>query len=312
MAPAKNTKTPEKTAPRATRKEQVKTVEAQTVLESVKDLTPQKVVAEVSNLQLSVQGQLASIQNSMTVQLQKLTELDTAITLKEQRLKDLFAIEAEAVTLDDLRMQIENERIKADADSENIRRNWTEEETDRNKRWKREEDEHTYTFASMKKRVMEEFHAEVEKNKRNEAIRQADLNKTWSEREIILKAKEADYNAMKTLVDGFDARLKQEISKAETIKENSLKKEYEHTKALLIKDNDAAKNMAAMEVKSADAKATALAEQVKELQVQLVSARADAKEVASQALQSASGRQVADALQRVVDTRDTTPSGKNK
>jgi hypothetical protein len=49
-----------------------------------------------------------------------------------------------------------------------------------------------------------------------------------------------------------------------------------------------------------------LHEQIKDLQIQLASARTDAKDVATQALQSASGRQVADALQRVVDTRDTT------
>jgi hypothetical protein len=49
---------------------------------------------------------------------------------------------------------------------------------------------------------------------------------------------------------------------------------------------------------------------VKDLGTQLVSARADAKEVASQALQSASGRQVADALQRVVDNTKDQPSEK--
>lgn len=304
-APAKATKS-------TTRKEQAKTVEAQTVLDHVKGLTPQKVVAEVSNLQLSVQGQLAEIQNSMTVQLQKLAELDTAINLKEQRLKDLFNIEAQAVTLDDLRLQIETEQKAWEADKEGRRRTWNEEETERNKRWKREDDEHAYSFSNMKKRVMEEFQAEVEKNKRAEAIRQSDLAKSWKEREDALKIKETESAELKKQVEGFDARLKTEIAKAEAIKEASLKREYQHQTALLAKDSESAKSMAAMEVKSAEAKAHALAEQVKELQTQLISARADAKEVASQALQSASGRQVADALQRVVDTRDTNTTSKSK
>jgi 3-dehydroquinate dehydratase len=43
--------------------------------------------------------------------------------------------------------------------------------------------------------------------------------------------------------------------------------------------------------------------QIHDLQAQLVAARADAKEVASQALQSASGRQVVEALQRAQEVQ---------
>ena len=64
-----------------------------------------------------------------------------------------------------------------------------------------------------------------------------------------------------------------------------------------------------MKIASQDKVITGLQEQIDNLQMQLVSARADAKDVASEALKSASGRQVAEALQRVVDTQQPVTKG---
>jgi uncharacterized small protein (DUF1192 family) len=77
--------------------------------------------------------------------------------------------------------------------------------------------------------------------------------------------------------------------------------------ALLKKDFDAEKNLHQIRVSAMDETITGLQDQIANLQAQLTQARSDAKEVASQALQSASGRDVAVALQRVVDTSVAAP-----
>jgi hypothetical protein len=297
-------------AVKGTKNKKIESVEAQAVLTTVRGLSLPKVVAEVSDLQLSIQGQLAALSNSLANKITQVEQLDTAIGLKEQRLKELHGIESEAITLDDMRAQKEAEQVKWQADRDSRTAEWDDETQERAKRWQREEANYAYTWAQKLEREKEAFEADVARAKRNEQIRQETLAKAWSERENAIKAKETEFTALKQQVDGFDARLKAEVAKEVAVATNALKRTYDHEKALLVKDNEASQKLADMSVKSAEAKVAAMTEQIKELQAQLLAARTDAKEVATQALQSASGRQVADALQRVVDAKDTNTQGK--
>jgi hypothetical protein len=297
-------------AVKGTKNKKIESVEAQTVLTTVKGMNLPKVVAEVSDLQLSIQSQLAGLSTSLANKISQVEQLDTAITLKEQRLKELHGIESEAITLDDMRAQKEAEQSQWNEDRDLRDAQWQEEEQERQRRWKREEDEYVYTWQQKLQREKEAFEADVARHKRNEAIREETLNKAWTERENAIKAKEAETAELRKQVEGFDAKLKAEVAKEIAVATNALKRQYEHEKALLVKDNEAFVKVAEMKVTAAESKANALSEQIKEIQGQLTEARKDAKEVASQALQSASGRQVAEALQRVVDSKDNQVQNK--
>lgn len=286
----------------------IEQTEARTVLNTVKELDPAKVVTDVSNLQLSVQSTLANLSASITGKMSQIDTIDTAIKLKEERLKELYGIEKEAITLDDMKAQVEALRIQNELDIKERDARWSEEDAERVKALKRASDDWTYEFEQKKKRAQEEFDAELQRQKRAEALRAETLAKEWKEREVTLANRETEFAEMKKQVDGFDARLKTEVAKAEAVLTNVMKRQYEHEKALMAKDAESAKILHESQVSSLQTTIANLNKQVAEVTAQLQLARADAKEVATQALQSASGRQVSEALQRAMDNQSNAPA----
>jgi chromosome segregation ATPase len=294
-------------ATKGNKNKKIEATEAQAVLDSVKGVNLQSVIAEVGTLQVSVQESLANLSGALSSKIQEMQNLDTAISLKNVRLKELHNIESEAVTLDDMKAQRDAEQVEWNSQRNERDQEWDDEENERNRRLKRAEDEYTYNFEQIKKKQYDEFDAEMNKRKRDEALRSETLERSWKERDAALRAKETEFTALQAQVAGFDAKLKTEVSKAEAVLGNVLKKQYEHETALLKKDVEADKNLHQIRVSAMDETITSLQEQIKDLQTQLAQARSDAKDVASQALQSASGRDVAVALQRVVDTGVNAP-----
>lgn len=291
-------------ATKGTKNKKIEAVEAKAVLDAVKDLDLNTVVTEISGLQVSIQNTLAGLSATLTNKVQQLQQADAAIDLKEQRLTELFQIEKEAVSLDELKAQkVEEdmswERKRLDRDAA-----WEEEAQERDKTWKRTEEEHHYSMTQAQKRSQDEFAALLSQNQRNEKIRQEALQKTWEDRDNALKSREKEFTDLKTQVDGFDAKMKAEVSKAEAIVGNSMKRQYDHEVALLKKDMESERNLNVVKITALEDTIDKLENQIATLQVQLAAARTDAKEVATQALQSASGRQVVDALQRAADSKD--------
>jgi len=290
----------------------IEATEAQVVLDSVKDMELTKVVSEIGNLQVSLQGTLAHLTATITNKIQQVEQLDTAIGLKEQRLQELHGIEKEAVSLDEMKAQKEEEARKWEKERDDRDAQWDEEEEERAKIWQRTEEDFKYTTEQAHKKVQDDFEAQLSKRNREELLRAEQLQRSWTERESALKAKEQEFTDLKAQVAGFDAKLKAEVSKAEAVLGNVMKKQHEHEMALLRKDSESEKNLSAAKISAMSDQMENLEKQIHDLQVQLVSARTDAKEVATQALQSASGRQVADALQGVVNTRNDNVPSKTK
>lgn len=285
----------------------IEQTEAKAILDSVKDLDLTKVITEVSGLQVDVQSTLAGLSAALTNKIQQLEQMDTAIVLKEQRLQDLYGIENLAITLDEMKAQKEEEERQAAVDRQERAKHWMEEEAERQKKWKRIDEESEYVRVLTHKKWKDEFDTEVLVAKRNEATRQDMLSKSWQERELALKGKEQEFADLQKAVTEFDARLKAEVAKAESVLGSFLKKDYQHQMELLRRDAEAQNNLNTMRIGAQEKVIQGLHEQIKDLQIQLTAARTDAKDVATQALQSASGRQVVDALERVA--KDTTPRG---
>jgi hypothetical protein len=293
-------------ATKGTKAKKVQATEAQATLEAVKDLDLTTVIGEVGNLQVTVQNSLASLSALLTGKIQQVETIDTAIDLKQDRLQELFGIENEAISIDDLRAQREEELRDWQKKKQERDTQWTEELSDREKFRKREADEYLYTTKQTQKRIKDEFDSEIARQKREEQIRQEMLQREWAVREEAIANREDEVAELQTKVSEFDNRLKTEVSKAEAIVGNTLKRQHEHELALLKKDAETAQKMSHAHVQMQQTTINSLQDQIRELQVQLIAARSDAREVASQALQSASGRQVVEALQRVADNQTQT------
>jgi len=285
-------------AAKGTKNRKIEATEAAAVLDSVRDIDLSKAVAEVGSLQVTVQSALADLSANLSGQIQKLETIDTAIKLKEQRLKELHGIEDLAVTIDDMKAQKDEEakywaqqRVEREAQ-------WADEAEERQRELEREQEQYEYDTQLARKKMKDEFEAEVAERKRAEAVRQDMLTKNWTEREANLKTRETELADLRKQVSEFDARLKAEVGREVGIVTNTLKRQHEHEKQLLEKDVAANNKLAEMRVAGMEKTIASLHDQIRDLTAQLDKARDDARHVATQALQSASGRQVADALQQ--------------
>lgn len=280
------------------------------ILEAVNNLEPQSVIEEIGALQNTLQSTLAGLSAQITSKVEQMNNVDTAIAAKKEELQELYEIEQEAQSLDEIRCR------RAELDEEWNKKiaarqlEWVEEDDERKKSWTRQEEEHAYMHSQRVKRSQEEYNAEISDRRRKEAIRIQELEKQWSERESVLASKEKEFEDLKTQVAGFDDKLKAEVAKAEAIVGNRVKKDYEHQIAMFQKDMDAERILHATKVSALDDTIQNLEEQIDSLQSQLKAALQDAKEVTNAALQSASGRTAMQALQQVVDSGHQSSSKK--
>lgn len=279
--------------------------------EAVKGVTAVDVINQIGNLQVDLQKTLANLSADITNKLDQMNQVDMAIAEKREELKELYEIDATASSIEEVlarKAETEANWAKAQADRQ---AKWNEENTLRTKTWQRESEEHAYNTKVQQLRIKDEFETEVARLKREEEVRQESLSKLWRDRDESLKAREKEVDELRAKVASFDDRVKAEVAKEVAIATNSQKKHYETQIQLINKDMTTEKQIYQSKIEALNETIAVNLGQIKDLQVQLNAARMDAKEVTSAALSSASGRQVAEALQKVVDN-NSTGSSKSK
>jgi hypothetical protein len=274
---------------------------ASKALAAVADLDAATVVAEVGELQVNLQTTLANLSAAITGKIEQMEQVDTAIGAKQSELTELYDIEQEAMSLDEVKQQREENDRNWENHVAEREKDWNDKESNRRQRWEREEEEHNYEVNRRTNRANEEHAALTAANRRREQIRQEDLERQWEEREEELKSREDELQKLRADAATFDEKIKAEVSKAEGIVGNRLKRQYEHEKELMERDIASQKALHAAEVQSLNQRIASLNEQLDEAQDALRAAQQDAKEVTSKALESASGRAVAQAVQKTVE-----------
>ncbi len=159
----------------------IEQLEAQQILNSAQSMKLENVVDELGKFQIGFQNIVAELSASMTNNIKKFSDIQAAITLGEQRLKELYEIEKEATKLEEIKTQIAAAET-AFAETQKInQKTLTEQTAERTKQWLREEEEHKYIMNDLRKKSLNEHEAMVTANKREEAIRKADLERSWLE-----------------------------------------------------------------------------------------------------------------------------------
>lgn len=294
-----------------TKKKQLEQNETTTIINAVKGIKIDEVVSKVNNLQVTMQKVLADVCANVTTQVRQINELDTAINIKNDHLKELHDIEQEAMNLDEIRAKREEELEKWNLDRQCRKRQWDEEEVENQKARTRREEEWKYEFEVTKKRTIEDFNVQAARTKRDEQLRHENLERDWTARENALKAREQEIVTLRTQVAEFDAKLAENTKKAEATGFSCAAAKYNHEIALLKKDSENEKRMAEMRIASLNSQIDAYSNQIEDLFKQLNSARQDAKDVASKALDGASNKQLTETLQKVLTDSQQT-SGKSK
>jgi hypothetical protein len=111
----------------------------------------------IATTQVEVQKSLAALSAKLVEQLQVLGNVEEAISLKREELKQLYNIESAAVSLDDLDAKIEAQRELWMEEQARKQREFAEQQAERNKQWSRIEEEYQYRMALEHKKGEDEF-----------------------------------------------------------------------------------------------------------------------------------------------------------
>ena len=86
-------------------------IKSSEVLESVKNITIEGISKKIAGVQVDVQQTLAKLSTELTQNLEQLNNVTAAIELKQQELQQLHDIEVTKTSLDDLKAEIDNQRV---------------------------------------------------------------------------------------------------------------------------------------------------------------------------------------------------------
>lgn len=280
-----------------------KKTDVEAALKAVSEADVKKILEQVGTVQTSVQSTLAALGVTLTGKVTELRDLETAIEARKQELKDIHEIEVNADTLDEIAERVTQAEEAAAENTERLRKKHAEEREERLRVWQRELEEHKYEVEQRDLRDAAQLKALSEARQREESIRAADAHRAISQELEELRAREEKVADLEAAVDSIPAKIEEAVEAAKKEVTDSLSRVFGHEKALLKKDAEAAAALAA-------AQAEALSKQISSLQIQLharekelESARNDAREIASKAVEASSQRQALSTLQDSMKTQ---------
>jgi hypothetical protein len=279
----------------------VQAAEASATLDAVKEIKVPSVVDDFSKLGSKVLDTLSGLQGEVTKRINLLDTINGAISLQEKRLQELHGVEAATVSLDEVKAGIESEKAA-----------WEAEKAELEKDQQREEEEYNYNLAQQRKLQNDQFESTLAKRKREEELRKEVLEREWADIKLGLENRKSEYDAAAAKLATFDSAVKANVDREVAIATNSLKRSYEHEKALTQKDYEATIKVMESENNNLSKQVSSLLGEVSNLKSDLVGARNDAKDVATKALEASSGRQALEELRRAGETNAGAVSNKGR
>ena len=128
--------------------------QSEKILDAVSTFKPQTVIEEIGALQNSLQNTLAGLSAQISIKLEQMKNVEEAIVIKENELKELYEINAEALSLEEMREKCQQEEDNWNKRFIDRQNQWNEEAKDRLKKWNREEEDYLYSIDQKKKRFL--------------------------------------------------------------------------------------------------------------------------------------------------------------
>lgn len=289
------------------------------VASAVGNITVEGVVVKVANLGLELSRSLALVQEQLIAETKQLEDIRAAIRFAEEDLKNLHNLDVAATSIENLltdyreKEKALEDKIKAKeadwAEAQKIHEKSKQEaDLQLKKDRAREQADYDYRMATERRTTEGEFALKVEKLTKEQADKQEALEKGWAAREDAIGKQEKDIEALRTQVAAFPEQLTKEVDKSVKIATSSLKQTLEHAHALATKDLETKLTIADAKLAQADADKATLAAQIVALTSKLDAAQRQVVEVATKAVDGASGNL---AMVKMQETIATTSNGGN-
>ena len=276
----------------------LKKKESAAVLQKTAVYTPSNLEDEISALRKKVQTSLDELSGSLSEESKKLIEIQGAIVIEAERLKEARQIDLASQALDVLINDYEaKEReftIKGDAAAEALAQDMARQKKD----WEREQEEYAYNLKTERKKEEEAYEVEWTKKEtaRKEALarREAELQ----EKEAVLATRQAEIQKMEKDIEEFPVRMEQAVKDAREQTEKTLQKDFAVDKRLAEQEGQAEKNLNEMKIIGLQETIKNYALEIKSLKDALAASSQHAQTLAATVIEGMSGMKQAKATEQ--------------
>jgi hypothetical protein len=283
---------------------------AKEVIQVAESLSTEGVAKEISNLKIEASKTLAQISDRLEEEVNKFRAIQSAISLKEKELQELYEIEKSAVTLAALiesqnqkRQQFESEMAEKKealgqeiealrAQREQEKKEYEEEIKERDmtekKRREREKDDYEYSFKREQKLTKDKFEDEKAKLEKEIQIKKEHMESELKLREKVIVEKEEDLNELRKKVSAFPKEVETAINKAIKETTEKLSLEAKNREELQKKEFIGERNVFTTRIESLEKTVKEQSEQIVKLTQQLEKAYQQVQDIAVKTIEGSS------------------------
>ena len=268
--------------------------------QAVEGITVDWVVQRISALGLELSKALSELSEKLVQEFERLASVRGAVALERTELERLHKIDIAATAVDQLVQHYTREKERLETEIAAQRAAWDEEvrakERERKeygenlrKQRQREIDDYEYKKALERKKAQDKYEEEMKLQERKNAEKQETLDKSWKQREAVLKEKEEELLRLRKESEDFPIRLQREIEQAAAQAVRAAESKFEQQVALLKKDSEGEKRLAELQTRVLEEALSRQSAQMAVLQKQLEEAKLQVQEIAVKAIEGASG-----------------------
>jgi hypothetical protein len=282
----------------------------QEIRQAVEGISVDAVVQKISGMGLEISKSLSELSGKLVSEVEKLTTIREAVSLEQRELERLHKIDIVAASLDNMLQDYHSKKEELESEIASQRAAWEEEEISRaqnqkdfednlKKQRQREMEEYEYKKALERKKAQDKYDEEIRLLEKKDKEKQENLEKSWQQRETVLKEREAEWAQLKKEVEDFPIRLKKEVDAAVAAALKGAEQRYEQQMTLLKKDGDAEKRIAELQIQALKDAGVRQAAEIAKLQTQIEEAKKQVQEIAVKAIEGASGAQALSQINKI-------------
>jgi hypothetical protein len=283
---------------------------AKEVIQVAESLSTEGVAKEISNLKIEASKTLAQISDRLEEEVNKFRAIQSAISLKEKELQELYEIEKSAVTLaaliesqnqkrqafeiemaekkEALSQEIEALRAQREQEKKEYEEEIKERDMTEKKRREREKDDYEYSFKREQKLTKDKFEDEKAKLEKEIQIKKEQMESEIKEREKAIAGREDELNELRKKVSAFPKEMETAIAKAIKETTEKLTLEAKNREELMKKEFIGERNVLTTRIESLEKTVKEQSEQVTKLTQQLEKAYQQVQEIAVKTIEGSS------------------------
>lgn len=267
----------------------------QAVLAAVKNLSSQSLFQETAEAQQKIQESFADVSQSIAAAFQQLSNIESAIGIKQGELQQLHKLEPKLLEIEAL----EQKHAELLATQDTLRQAWA-----------REEAEYIYNRDRTRRLEEDEYQTEKDRRLRDLDEEEEERRKVWQSREVELLEQETELLDLRKQVASFAEQIQKAVQEAIADTTTKLKLQHDTRMTIMEKDYQTEKRVHEQHLSSMQAQILTLKDQNAALKAALEKSQTDMKDLMTKYFELNSGREALQILERNRTSEPSVPPRK--